>query len=304
MSRAASIEAEFTAIARRALPAWGIEAPELAVLKIRENAVFAVTLPDGARYALRIHRSGYHSPTELDGEIAWADALNAAGIATPRAIRTTSGAVAVTLPYPGGGADCHIDLFEWIAGHQLGTSEQGIEDPNALPATFRSLGELAAAVHNHSSTWIPPAGFARHAWDCEGLVGEQPLWGRFWELAALSAGECQLMQRVRSVLKEQLQKLPKTPDVYGLIHADLVPENVLIDGDTLRLIDFDDCGFGWYLFEIATALYFVEPSQQAMAAQNMVDGYRRLRPLSHQQLEQLDLFLLARGTTYLGWVHT
>ena len=40
----------------------------------------------------------------------------------------------------------------------------------------------------------------------------------------------------------------------GLIHADMVHENILIDGSSLVIIDFDYCGFGYRLFDLATAL--------------------------------------------------
>jgi Ser/Thr protein kinase RdoA (MazF antagonist) len=49
------------ALARNALRSWGLEAQELALLKYRENAVFRVTAGDGRRYAIRVHRAGYHS---------------------------------------------------------------------------------------------------------------------------------------------------------------------------------------------------------------------------------------------------
>ena len=31
----------------------------------------------------------------------------------------------------------------------------------------------------------------------------------------------------------------------------------MVQGDRIKLIDFDDAGFGWHLFELATALYFI-----------------------------------------------
>ena len=90
-----------------------------------------------------------------------------------------------------------------------------------------------------------------------------------------------------------------------MIHADFLMENLLIDGDRVRLIDFDDAGFGWHLFEIATSLYFIlgEPFfEQARDA--LIKGYRRHRQLPDEYLELLPLFFLARGFTYVGWVHT
>jgi Ser/Thr protein kinase RdoA (MazF antagonist) len=150
-----------------------------------------------------------------------------------------------------------------------------------------------------------PEGFTRHAWDDAGLVGEQPFWGRFWELAALSEAERELLLRVRDRLRRELAALPKSRAIYGLIHADFAPENLLVDGDRVRLLDFDDAGFGWHLFEIATSLYFHigQPYYEAIRTATIA-GYRSERALPDEELALLPMFLAARGCTYLGWVHT
>ena len=90
---------------------------------------------------------------------------------------------------------------------------------------------------------------------------------------------------------------------YGLIHADLVRENVLVDGAHLNLIDFDDAGFGWRMFDIATALHKNrdEPDYPALA-DALVTGYRAVRPLGEDDLAQMDLFMVIRSFTYLGWI--
>ena len=71
------------------------------------------------------------------------------------------------------------------------------------------------------------------------------------------------------------------------------------------MIDFDDAGFGWHLFELATSLYFITGDGIYPTARDaLINGYRSQRQLSDGALEWLPLFLAVRGTTYLGWVHT
>jgi Ser/Thr protein kinase RdoA (MazF antagonist) len=160
-------------------------------------------------------------------------------------------------------------------------------------------------MHNQTAAWSYPTGFCRHAWDTAGLVGEQPFWGRFWELEALTEDQRELLISTRTRIADELASRGMEPEHYGLIHADLVPENVLVDGPDLRVIDFDDAGFGWHLFDLATSLYFITGESIYPAARAaLIRGYRSERELSEDVLQCLPLFLAARGTTYLGWLHT
>jgi len=76
-------------------------------------------------------------------------------------------------------------------------------------------------------------------------------------------------------------------------------------GDGIRLIDFDDCGDGWFLLDFATALFDLlgEPGFEACLGA-MVDGYRERRPLPDEHLALLPTFFLARALSYLGWSAT
>ena len=113
------------------------------------------------------------------------------------------------------------------------------------------------------------------------------------------------MQRIRAIAAKELESYGRMADRFGLIHADLVPENVLVDGATIRVIDFDDAGFGWHLFDIATSLYFITPdSFYPTAREALIRGYRSERVLTDDAVDRLHIFMAARATTYLGWVHT
>lgn len=295
---------ELVSVANAALECWGLRGT-LELIKYRENAVYCLNTVCGQRFALRIHRRGYHSNIELSSEIAWAHSLRQAGLRVPLAIPTREGAPFASI-ISGPGAPWQVDLLEWVAGAQIGSCTSGLDSaPESIEHAYRTIGEVAARIHNHSEKWVRPEGFHRHSWDLDGLLGEQPLWGRFWELECLTQEQRTLILKARDRASSDLCVLGQGSEDFGLIHADLVPENVLSDGVNVQVIDFDDAGFGWYLFELATALYFIQDDKYSeLARKSLVDGYRAQRGLGDDKLSMLPLFMVVRSFTYLGWLHT
>jgi len=283
---------------------WNIDSADLDLIKHRENAVFRVESGD-FKAALRMHRQGYHTDDELRSELQWMQALDSAGIRVPEAMRTASGEWFARQPVDGLPDALQVDLWHWIDGEQLGSVEEGVANEADVESTYRTLGELAARVHNQATSWDLPEGFTRHAWDADGLAGESPFWGRFWEIEAANAEQRGLLARARESIHRDLSALPKTTDTYSMIHADFAAENIMVDDDGVRLIDFDDAGFGWHLFELVTALIFIRGEEYFDRAERaLIEGYRKHRSLTDEALELLPLFYLARSTTYVGWVHT
>lgn len=292
-------------IARDALPHWNMTGAKLDLLKHRENAVFRVST-ENEHFALRVHRPGYHSDDALRSELQWMDALAAAGIDVPRVVPTADGEPFAVEPAPDMTAPVQVDLFEWIEGRQLGSVESGLApDPGSVDRVYTRLGALAAALHNQSESWAPPGSFVRHAWDEDGLAGERPFWGTFLDLPCLTSDQRKLLSAARDRVYRELGQLPKDPSGYSMIHADFSPENLLVQGERVRLIDFDDAGFGWHLFELVTPLFFVMDEPYFEEARNaVISGYRQKRRLDERQLAHLPLFFLARAFTYLSWVRT
>ena len=297
-----------SALAESALQFWNFKSNNLELIKYRENAVFSLMADNGSRYALRIHRSGYHSDAELRSELQWMAALTDYGLRVPTLVPCADGSPFAIVTAGGVPEPRQIDIFEWVDGRQLGSAESGVEDIDAVADTYGTIGKLAAQLHNQATAWSLPEGFTRHAWDTDGLVGPEPFWGPFWELAALTPEQKELLITARDQVHLDLTAYaanPENADQFSMIHADFVAENLMVDGDSVRLIDFDDAGFGWHLFELATALHFeTEAPYYQDAYQALVGGYREFRPLPDSQLAQLPLFMLARSFTYLGWVHT
>jgi Ser/Thr protein kinase RdoA (MazF antagonist) len=292
-------------IATAALERWTVlSSATLTPVKVRENAVFRATNLRGDSYALRIHRPGYHSDHALHSEYVWMRVLRDEGVLTPREIPSLMGRPFEIIVVDG--VRYQVDLFEWITGSHGQIPLGGGNVPTeVLQTQYRLMGIAMARMHQISASWSAPAEFQRHAWDSEGLVGETPLWGRFWELQLLSDAQRQLMLEVRARLREELGGLPKTRERYGMIHADLTPDNVIVAGDSLYLIDFDDAGFGWHLFDIAVSLFsFTTSPRLESVREAFLSGYCSQKTLSEPTLACLPMFLAARGTTLLGWLNS
>ncbi|MBB3610640.1 homoserine kinase [Rhizobium sp. BK602] len=297
------------ALQKRALEAldhWPVQAHEPVLMKYRENAVFRITLEDGQFAALRLHRPGYHDETSLRSELDFMAALKRGGLNVPRPVATSDGQNLLLLPANGHFPEQHADVVSWIDGIPLGQSGTPLSHSTEMQADiFFRIGQGMAAMHELADAWQPPEGFSRPAWDLDGLLGETPLWGRFWDCPGLPSSSIAALLALRDELRQALAAIaPDTLD-YGLIHADLVRENIFLteEGSNIAFIDFDDAGHGFRLFDLATALLKnrSEPAYPAIE-EGLISGYRSRRALSDTALASLPLFMVLRSLTYIGWL--
>ena len=275
----------------QALALWGYERATCTFVAGRENQVYHVRAGD-RDFALRFKRPGYRSEPELLSELQWLEAMDRAGLSVPRPQAARSGALLET-------ADgYYVDLIDWLPGKPLGRSRDPLQLDDSV-STFRALGREMAKLHLACDAWQLPEGFKRCNWDLDGLLGETPLWGRFWENPSLDPDTVALLKTFRSAAAKDLCDLSDGLD-RGLIHADLVRENIMLDGTKLRMIDFDDGGFGFRLFDVATALLknMGEPNYKALK-EALIEGYCAVRPLD---TSALGLFMALRAVTYVGWI--
>ena len=295
--------ARLAEMAARALREWSLDGARIELVKYRENAVFSVRAADGNRYAMRIHRPGYRSDAHIRSEIRWMRALAEVGVRTPEVVDTRNGDVLAGVEAGGVPEPRYCDLSRWIDGAQLGRLEEGVAgDPEQAAASYRTIGRIAAVVHEHGARWPRPDAFVRPVWDEASLVGDTPAFGDFRDLACLSGEQLSVLTDARARVRERLEAFGKGSDRWGLLHGDFLPENVLVADDGLRLIDFDDCGDGWYVFELATGLFplLVQGTADAMS-RAYVEGYRSVRALPDAHLALLPTMLVARALSYLGW---
>jgi Ser/Thr protein kinase RdoA (MazF antagonist) len=296
----ASIDPRWDTAAAASLTHWGMTQASIQLVSHSENLVYRVDADDGT-YGLRIHRGGYHTRQELLSEQQWIAALENAGcsVPTPQPTRTGDRLATVTIE---GEAPRSASLVRWVAGDVLGSRLETAPPADRL-RLLREIGGVTARLHAAASAWTPPSGFRRVHWDADGLMGDDPVWGRFWEVPGLRTEQRELLRRTRGLCKERLDRLSVAPQHYSLIHTDLHPYNLILSDAGIHVIDFDDAGFGWQAYDIAVALYNFrrDPAFESSRAA-FFDGYREVRLIDDATIDRLGFFFVVRSLVWLGWI--
>jgi Ser/Thr protein kinase RdoA (MazF antagonist) len=260
-----------------------------------ENATYKV-LGSKRRFVLRVHRAGYHQHADIASELAWLAALQESGLEVPVAIRGLDGEAIQQVDLAGHGSR-FVVLFHWIDGSE--------PDQQQLNASFRRLGGINARLHRHARAWHRPASFQRLTWNHQSMLGDQGHWGRWQDAPYLDAYGTALIRETVAVIGERLAGYGEDSSRFGLIHADLRLTNLLVQGERTRIIDFDDCGMGWYLHDLAAALSFFEHHPDLLQwIDNWLEGYSREATLDAYDLAMLPTLIMQRRLQLLAWTGT
>jgi len=281
--------------AETAAAAW--DGRILHLLAERENRVFQIALPDGRFAALRLHRPGYRDAGVIRSELWWCAALAEAGLPVPVPLPTKNGDLLHSI-----GPDHHASALSWIEGIPVGKGGTTLAGKaEAQARLYAAIGRLLARLHNETDRLTPPPTFTLPRWDAAGFIGRAPRWGRFWDHPQLSPAEAARFHDARAFLRDRLSHAESQADI-GPIHADVLRENVFVNGGSLSLIDFDDSGIGFRAYDLGTALSqnLYEPAYPALR-QALLDGYAETRP---SDPELVDALLLARCLASVGWMIT
>jgi Ser/Thr protein kinase RdoA (MazF antagonist) len=295
-------------LAQVALDAYGLPDARLTFLQYEGNVIFRVDGPGPApargwngtytpnRYVLRIHTS---TDTEaIASELIWLAALSRdAGLPVPEPVSTLRGELLTTLTTPGVPDGRVVSLMHWVDGRRLG---QGYR-----PLHARACGRLMGQLHAYAAGWQPPQGFSRPHWDWEGQFGKDGMLGRFpvEELvASMPLPYQEPFKVVTRQVRDVMAGFGKGPDAYGMVHADMYAENVLFKDGAAYPIDFDDCGFGYWMYDIGITLSEWRWSADWPRLRDaFLDGYAQVRALPASQLAQLDLFVAERYAELTLW---
>ncbi|MFJ2029656.1 phosphotransferase enzyme family protein [Streptosporangium sp. NPDC087985] len=297
LSAGGDVLARVHAAARQAVRIHGLPDAEVTLINVSENATYRVDDPaTGARSILRVHRLGYHATPAILSELAWLEALREeAGVRTPRVLPAPDGSPVLTVP---GARPRDCVMFEFLPGAEP-PQERLVRD-------FERLGAITARMHRHARGWRRPAGFTRFHWDYDAALGAEARWGRWQDGLGVDSGARAVLGRLDGELRDRLSRFGRGAGRYGLIHADLRLANLLAVGDEpLSVIDFDDCGFGWYLYDLAAALSFIEDHPQVPEmVDSWVRGYRSVLDLPAEDEAEIWTFIMFRRLLLVAWIGT
>ena len=228
---------------RGAAPRWGASADAaISLLTISENATFKLEdAVSGTKLILRVHRPGYHTENQILSELAWIDALRRDGVVeTPRPVPTLTGAL--LSEFSDGETKRHVVAFDFMSGTEPDAESERVK-------WYVKLGEINARLHAHSRAWKRPAGFDRKIWDFDTIIGDRAHWGDWRHALGLDARQSRFSNVPTQLLKVDTARYGTGHDRFGLVHCDMRAANLLVDGDRLGVIDFDDCGLSWFAYD-------------------------------------------------------
>lgn len=291
-------------LAELALDAYGLTGARLSFLHYQGNVIFRVDARESVvvankvtpyipnRYILRV--LSISDWDTISSELTWLAALRQdAGLPVPEPIPTLDGELLVLITIPGVPQGKVVTLMRWVDGRKL-TKDLGAKH-------IKAVGHLMAELHQFAAYWQPPAGYKRFHWDWDGLMGETGIGYPIDDLmAAMPRQYRKPVEEVSHQAREVMESFGKSPDAYGLIHADMYLENVLFKKGEPRAIDFEDSGFGYWMYDIGVAMseWWWKGNRFREA---FWEGYEQVRVLPESQVTHLGLFVAVQHAAMVLW---
>ena len=323
-----SASTQFDTSAKAILERYGFGDCILEQICYSENHTYRITRQNGKPFAMvRVCRPGYRSLGELQSEIAWLVNIHSKvkldGVEIIRPMQALDGSVIQVVTMPDGGV-FHGVVFAYMEG-----STPDETDGEAMRCLFRRLGVLAATLHEQArglgaaamprehdqglGATAEPCGASklpinRPVWDCDSALGPHALWGDWRAFASFAPQERELLECAETRIRATMAAYGKPREHFGLIHADMRLANLLVEGEALKLLDFDDCAYSWHLFDLAASLSFIEarPDLVELIAA-WLEGYRTVPtscPLAGMDLAVIPSLIMMRRLQLTAWLAT
>ncbi|MFF4531656.1 phosphotransferase enzyme family protein [Streptomyces sp. NPDC001407] len=274
-------------------------AVRMEVQQYEDNAVWRITPPGRGSFVARLSVHDGRPAHQQRSEMRWLESLAASRtVAVPEPVTTTGGHYVVPVDVPGHDEPSTLALLHWLPGTA--------DPPYQQPGVAQEMGRATAHLHEHAAT-VPLTEFNRPVWDAETILLKGHALTDPGAQEQLGAEGTAALRKVAELITPALQE--GDPNDRGRIHGDLHRENMIaMVGGRVGIIDFDDCGVGHPLLDIATVLSSVhriaqkEEGAYEEFARAFLAGYAQVRPLPTDSGRLLEPYLLLRDVFVLNFV--
>ena len=291
-------------IAHDALRLWGLKPRKIRWLGRGSNVVFRVRAR-GADYALRLHPPGRSETARLRSELEWLTAIRRdTDLMAPFPVAAlVDGRERLSLELRHDllprASVVQAALFEYIEGERKSARDLSEDD------VYR-VGEYLGALHSEAQIKTA-ADFSGPCLDWAGLFGEDSPYASPSESGLESERQRGILDQVAEQLRAPMSELATKPAAMGMIHADLLAKNILFRTDSIAALDFEFCGWGFYLYDLAPLLWQLKgerASDYLMLEAAMWRGYTSIRPLAESDRALLETLIAARQIASIRWLRS
>ncbi|HVU13293.1 MAG TPA: phosphotransferase [Phototrophicaceae bacterium] len=286
-----------TEAARVALRSYGYHEADLHSVAYTNNAVFEALTPDGGHFAVRLHRPGHKRVEWIKSELVWLAAIcRDTTLCVPRPIQPIDGEPIVYVPVAGLSEPIVGTVFAWIDGRFEGANTLSLNQ-------VRAIGAFLSRLHDYSMRFEPPASFSRPRLDEHGLSGGESAYSSGAGSALFTDEDRRVFQQVEERVRNVMRALTISQATFGLIHADFLMKNMVFKDDEICAIDFDDCSWGYFLYDLAPLmLQFKDEPRYPELRDALWEGYSAQRALPETYRAYVETFVAARDMFSCWWV--
>jgi Ser/Thr protein kinase RdoA (MazF antagonist) len=283
------------------LSRYGIEPGQRTLLQYEDNAVYRAVMPNGEPVVVRVATPSGRSAEQQLSEMLWLQTLRRdTGLAVPDPIPNLDGALVTAINLAGSGEDYQCVVLRWVDGE--------LPKPGLSPACVERLGAFTGELHRQAERFVPPPEFVRPRWDWERLFGVRSILHNDEAMGTLAPSQRAVLEAARDCVQLALACPGKDALREGLIHGDLHRDNILFRDGEVGVIDFDDCGSGYYLFDLACVLdsfhrrIATGPEEFQVMREALLRGYDRVRSLPSELDEHLEIFMAMRDMATINFI--
>ena len=174
----------------------------------------------------------------------------------------------------------YATVYDWIPGDTLNS----LSAAKKTPELIRNLGIMAGRMHHVSETLELPQWFTRPRYDIGWITSKVE--AALGSDTDASGKEFAKLSSLSSHFSQFVKEQGEGRDVFGLIHSDLEPHNIIVSDGQSCPIDVMQFGFGYYISDILAVSRHLGEDEQKI----FFEGYQEIRSLPTDYHRQLALF--------------